>query len=57
MCGLDRTGSVWGVKESGLGREGSVLGLEEFLEVKTLHIGDYNRQGGICRPPVPGGWQ
>lgn len=28
-----------GVKESGLGREGSVLGLEEFLEVKTLHIG------------------
>ncbi len=47
-----------GRKESGLGREGSVLGLEEFLEVKTLHIGgDYNRQGGICRPPVPGGWQ
>lgn len=39
MCGLDRAGSVWGVKESGLGREGSVLGLEEFLEVKTLHIG------------------
>jgi len=28
-----------GVKESGLGREGSVLGLEEFLEVKTLHLG------------------
>lgn len=28
-----------GVKESGLGREGSVLGLEEFLEVKALHIG------------------
>ncbi len=28
-----------GVKEAGLGREGSVLGLEEFLEVKTLHIG------------------
>jgi succinate-semialdehyde dehydrogenase/glutarate-semialdehyde dehydrogenase len=28
-----------GVKESGLGREGSVLGLDEFLEVKTLHIG------------------
>ncbi len=28
-----------GVKASGLGREGSVLGLEEFLEVKTLHIG------------------
>lgn len=28
-----------GVKESGLGREGSVLGMEEYLEVKTLHIG------------------
>lgn len=28
-----------GVKESGLGREGSVLGLDEFLEVKTLHLG------------------
>lgn len=29
-----------GVKESGLGREGSVLGLEEYLEVKTLHLGN-----------------
>ncbi|MCA5932093.1 NAD-dependent succinate-semialdehyde dehydrogenase [Pectobacterium versatile] len=28
-----------GVKESGLGREGSVLGLDEFLEVKTWHLG------------------
>lgn len=28
-----------GVKSSGLGREGSVLGLEEFMEVKALHIG------------------
>ncbi|MGL4033510.1 NAD-dependent succinate-semialdehyde dehydrogenase [Kosakonia cowanii] len=28
-----------GVKESGLGREGSVLGLDEFMEVKTLHLG------------------
>ena len=44
-------GPFGGVKESGLGREGSVLGLEEYLEVKTLHIGDYNRQGGICRSP------
>jgi succinate-semialdehyde dehydrogenase / glutarate-semialdehyde dehydrogenase len=28
-----------GVKESGIGREGSRHGLEEFLEMKTLHIG------------------
>ncbi|WP_067710248.1 MULTISPECIES: NAD-dependent succinate-semialdehyde dehydrogenase [unclassified Erwinia] len=28
-----------GIKESGLGREGSVLGLEEYLEVKAVHIG------------------
>lgn len=28
-----------GVKESGMGREGSVLGMEEFMEVKTLHLG------------------
>lgn len=29
-----------GVKESGLGSEGSVLGLEEYLQVKTLHLGN-----------------
>ncbi len=28
-----------GVKESGLGREGSVLGMDDYLEVKTLHLG------------------
>jgi len=28
-----------GVKESGLGREGSVLGMEEYLEIKALHLG------------------
>jgi succinate-semialdehyde dehydrogenase/glutarate-semialdehyde dehydrogenase len=28
-----------GVKQSGLGREGSQLGLEEYLEIKTLHVG------------------
>jgi succinate-semialdehyde dehydrogenase/glutarate-semialdehyde dehydrogenase len=32
-------GPFGGVKESGMGREGSVLGLEEYLEIKTLHIG------------------
>ena len=29
-----------GVKESGIGREGSHLGVEEFLEVKYVCIGD-----------------
>jgi succinate-semialdehyde dehydrogenase/glutarate-semialdehyde dehydrogenase len=28
-----------GIKESGLGREGSHHGIEEFVEMKTLHIG------------------
>ncbi|SEH26123.1 NAD-dependent succinate-semialdehyde dehydrogenase [Rhizobium sp. NFR12] len=28
-----------GIKQSGLGREGSQLGIEEYLETKTFHIG------------------
>jgi succinate-semialdehyde dehydrogenase / glutarate-semialdehyde dehydrogenase len=32
-----------GVKESGIGREGSKYGLEEFLEVKYLCMGDVNK--------------
>ncbi len=45
MIGINDTGvsstvaPFGGVKESGLGREGSVLGIEEYLEVKTLHLG------------------
>jgi succinate-semialdehyde dehydrogenase/glutarate-semialdehyde dehydrogenase len=31
-----------GVKQSGLGREGSQLGIEEYLAVKTLHVGGLN---------------
>ena len=31
-----------GVKQSGLGREGSQLGIEEYLEVKAVHIGALN---------------
>src|SRR3954447_481271 len=28
-----------GVKQSGLGREGSQLGIDEYLKIKTLHVG------------------
>ena len=28
-----------GVKESGLGREGSPMGLDEYLEVKAITLG------------------
>ena len=28
-----------GVKQSGLGREGAQVGIEEYLEMKTFHIG------------------
>ncbi|MBN9008085.1 MAG: NAD-dependent succinate-semialdehyde dehydrogenase [Rhizobiales bacterium] len=45
MVGLN-TGSIstevapfGGVKQSGLGREGSQLGIEEYLEMKSFHIG------------------
>ena len=45
MVGLN-TGSVsievapfGGVKLSGVGREGSQLGIEEYLEIKSFHIG------------------
>ncbi len=33
------TAPFGGVKGSGLGREGSHHGIEEFLEMKTLHLG------------------
>ena len=32
-----------GVKESGIGREGSKYGMDEFLEVKYLCMGDVNK--------------
>ena len=31
-----------GVKQSGLGREGSQLGVDEYLDVKALHVGALN---------------
>ncbi|MEE2949937.1 MAG: NAD-dependent succinate-semialdehyde dehydrogenase [Pseudomonadota bacterium] len=34
-----------GVKQSGLGREGSHLGIEEYLEVKTFHMGGLRQSG------------
>jgi len=32
-----------GIKESGIGREGSKYGIEEFVEVKYLCMGDVNK--------------
>ena len=32
-----------GVKQSGIGREGSKYGMDEFLEVKYLCMGDINK--------------
>ena len=49
-------GPFGGVKESGLGREGSVLGLDEFLEVIILHLGGLGWCGRVVRPSLwPGG--
>ncbi len=36
---LQRLNAVGGFKQSGLGREGSHYGIEEYLEVKYLAIG------------------
>jgi succinate-semialdehyde dehydrogenase len=33
-----------GVKQSGLGREGSKYGMDEYLEIKYVCLGDMNRQ-------------
>jgi hypothetical protein len=38
------------MKESGIGREGSKYGIEEFLEVKYLCMGGIGRWG---IPPIP----
>jgi succinate-semialdehyde dehydrogenase/glutarate-semialdehyde dehydrogenase len=32
-----------GMKESGIGREGASQGIDEYLELKTMHIGGMNR--------------
>ena len=32
-------GAFGGVKESGLGREGSIYGIDEFLEIKLVSLG------------------
>ena len=45
MVGLN-TGSVsmevapfGGIKQSGIGREGAQIGIEEYLEIKSFHVG------------------
>jgi succinate-semialdehyde dehydrogenase/glutarate-semialdehyde dehydrogenase len=32
-----------GVKESGLGREGSLYGIDDYLEIKAITIGGIDR--------------
>ncbi|MBR0724204.1 NAD-dependent succinate-semialdehyde dehydrogenase [Bradyrhizobium manausense] len=55
MVGLN-TGSVsveaapfGGIKQSGLGREGSMYGIDEYLEIKAFHVGGLSRRaiGGL----------
>jgi succinate-semialdehyde dehydrogenase/glutarate-semialdehyde dehydrogenase len=31
--------SFGGIKQSGIGREGSKFGIDEYLEIKAFHIG------------------
>ena len=38
-----------GVKESGLGREGSHYGVEEYLEMKYMLMGGLGKQGEAAR--------
>ncbi|MGL4635283.1 MAG: NAD-dependent succinate-semialdehyde dehydrogenase [Beijerinckiaceae bacterium] len=52
MVGLN-TGSLaidaapfGGIKQSGLGREGSRLGIDEYLEIKAFHIGGLDASAG-----------
>jgi succinate-semialdehyde dehydrogenase/glutarate-semialdehyde dehydrogenase len=35
-----------GVKQSGLGREGAQMGIEEYLETKSFHMGGLEQKGG-----------
>ena len=41
-----------GVKESGLGREGSKHGVEEYLEMKYLAMGGLRHDDPALRPPA-----
>ena len=34
---LDGDRALWGIKQSGLGREGGPEGIEEYLEAKAFH--------------------
>ena len=36
---ISRTAKIRGVKESGLGREGSKYGIDDFVEIKYLCFG------------------
>ena len=40
---LDRVAPFGGMKESGIGREGSKYGIEEYIEIKYLCMGGIDR--------------
>ena len=42
-----------GIKQSGIGREGSRHGLEDYLEMKYLCIGASDRGGKFADPHCP----
>lgn len=45
--------SFGGVKQSGLGREGSKYGIEEYLDVKYMCFGGLTPWGSTAPPPPP----
>jgi len=43
-----------GVKQSGLGREGSKYGVDDFLEIKYVCLAGFSKRSGVMRAEMPG---